>query len=148
MSDCTKSVTGSIDDLIVRLDTDQEGRDRLLTVCPLTRRATLTLYQWGRQVAHHAGRMHRGYLITDKTMPNGRRWLRVAAMITASLWLGGCTMQFDAQAHYPGKWNDVGEYQPGSGRTLYKGYMPPIPMDPPAADSPAWYHGMDLGLRN
>ena len=145
--DSIKSVTGSIDDLIVRLDTDQQGRDRLLTVCPLTRRATLTLYLAGRQIMHAAGRLHRGYLITDKTMPNGRRWLRVAALLLCAN-LIGCTMQFDAQAHYPGKWNDVGEYQPGNGRTIYKGYMPPIPMDPPAADSPAWYHGMDLGLRN
>lgn len=76
------------------------------------------------------------------------RTLRLAATFTASLWLGGCTGSLDWQAHYPGKYNDIGEYRPGAGVTMYKGYMPPIPMDPPAADSPAWYKGMDLGLRN
>lgn len=76
------------------------------------------------------------------------RTLRLAATFTASLWLGGCTGSLDWQAHYPGKYNDIGEYRPGSGVTMYKGYLPPIPMDPPAPDSQAWYKGMDLGLRN
>lgn len=128
MEDCIKSVSGRIDDLIVRLDTDQAGRDRLLTVCPTTRRATLTIYRWGRQIAHHAGRMHRGYLITDRTMPDGRRWIRVAAALTLSLWLTGCTASITA--HYPGKLNALDHQD--SARTVYRGsYQPPFPMDPP-----------------
>lgn len=116
MHDCTTStVTGRIEDLIVRLDTDPDGRDRLLTVCPLTRRASLTLYKAGRQVGYILGRIHRGYLITDRTLPNGRRWVRIAALLTLSLWLGGCTMT--VQSHWPGRLNAIDHQE--SAQTVY-----------------------------
>lgn len=82
------------------------------------------------------------------------RSVRLAILFYVGMALGGvlcltgCTGSLDWQAHYPGKHNPIAEYQPGSGRTVYQGYTPPYPMDPPAADSPAWYQGMDLGLRN
>lgn len=144
MSDCSTSVTGRIDDLIVRLDKDERGRDRLLTVHPITRAATLAVFVGGRQVSTIFGRLHRGYLITSKTLPDGKRWVRLAAMLTLSMWVTGCTGS--VQVHYPGKYNAIQTYEPG--RTVYQGYTPPMPMSPPAADSPAWYKGMDLGLRN
>lgn len=120
MSHSNEAVTGRIDDLIVRLDTDPSGADRLLTVNPITRRASLTLYRMGQQVACYFGRVHRGYLITDKTLPDGRRWLRIAAALTACLWLGGCTMT--VQSHWPGRLNAI-DHQT-SGTTQYHEAIP------------------------
>lgn len=146
MSDCSTSVTGRIDGLVCRLRSTPEG-DELLTVQPDTGRATLATFPAGRPGLTLFGRLRWPYLVLDRSH-NGRRWVRLAALLTASLLLVGCTGSLDWQAHYPGKYNDIGEYRPGAGTTVYKGYMPPIPMDPPAADSPAWWHGADLGLRN
>lgn len=146
MSDCTKSVTGRIDGLICRL-TSTPDQDELLTLNPATGRASLATFPKAGPTLTLFGRIRWPYLILDRTH-GGKRWVRLAAMLTASMWLGGCTMQMDAQAVWPGKLNPVVEYQPGAGRTVYQGYVPPMPMDPPAADSPAWWHGADLGLRN
>jgi len=70
----------------------------------------------------------------------------LATLITAALWLGGCTAEMTM--HYPGDWNAIDTHQ--SGRTVYRGsYQPPYPMDPPAAQAgDTWYKGLDLGLRN
>lgn len=52
-------------------------------------------------------------------------WLSV--LFTLAMICGGCTASF--QAHYPSKYNAVQTYEPG--RTVYRGYTPPMPMDPP-----------------
>lgn len=140
MSDCTKSVTGRIDGLVCRLRSTPEG-DELLTVQPDTGRATLATYPAGRPGLTLFGRLRWPYLILDRSH-DGKRWVRLAAVLTASMWLGGCTAEMTM--HYPGKMNAIDTHQ--SGRTTYRGsYQPPYPMDPPAES--AW-KGMDLGLRN
>lgn len=128
-------ITGRIDDLAVSLDQDDQGRDRLLTVHPTTRRASLSVFVGGKQVSTILGRVKSGYLITDKTLPNGRRWIRLAGILTLGLWMGGltgCTMQVDTAVHWPGKLNAIDHHETSPAKTIYRGYSPPMQMDPPA----------------
>lgn len=55
----------------------------------------------------------------------------LAVMFTLAMICGGCTGSLDWQAHYPGKYNAVDQYQTRPATVYYKGYVPPFPMDEP-----------------
>ena len=56
----------------------------------------------------------------------------LAVLFTLALILGGCTAQFDAHAHWPGKYNAVETYETHPAKVVYRGYTPPMQdMDAP-----------------
>jgi len=51
----------------------------------------------------------------------------LAVLFTLAMIVGGCTAEMTM--HYPGKMNAIDTHE--SAKTIYRGYTPPVPMNPP-----------------